>query len=530
MIAPSSTTPPRTLVVGDPVVALGRETLIPDGALIVEGSTIVAAGRRAELEQRGPFDRVLGSTGHFVMPGFVNCHYHSELAIGPGLYQFVFERANVFVHAAMATIDEDDLYVGVLWGLINALKGGQTSTVDMYYGRPGMRDFGCSPALRAYVDSGMRTAFGLVSRDENIYVHESNERFLERLPPDLAGEVRRSPMGYAWPIEEVMASFERLHDDWHGRDDRIRIVTAPDWTPACSDALYQRCRRAADERETQMITHVLETRAEMLYNVKRYGKPALRRLADLGVLSPRTVLEHFVWVTDEELGIFADSGAVASNDPGSNLRLSSGICRVRDIIDSGGRIAFGTDGISFSDREDFFQELRLACYLQRMPDTFDHQRLDSETVLGSAASNGARALGMEDRLGSLEPGRYADLLVIHKERILFPPGRYDAEPFLDVVLDRTEARDIDIVMVHGRPLVERGRVTVVDEDAIRERFAEAVQRIYRPSEDAARSAELGRLVEPYVIDFYRSWYETSIEPASIYNAKRPPVAGAIGAP
>ena len=530
MTAQSPNAPLRTLIVGDPVVALGRETLIPDGALIVEGSTIVAAGARAELQEQGPFDRVLGSTGHFVMPGFVNCHYHSELAIGPGLYQFVFERANVFVHAAMARIDEEDLYVGVLWGLINALKGGQSSTVDMYYGRPGMFEFGCSPALRAYEDIGMRTAFGLVSRDENIYVHESNERFLERLPPDLAGEVRGSPMGYAWPVGDVMASFERLSDEWHGRDDRIRIVTAPDWTPACSDALYQRCRRAADERETQMISHVLETRSEMLYNVRRYGKPALRRLADLGVLNPRTVLEHFVWVTDEELGIFADSGAVASNDPGSNLRLSSGICRVRDIMDSGGRIAFGTDGISFSDHEDFFQELRLACYLQRMPDTFERQRLESEAVLRSASSNGARALGMEDRLGSLEPGRYADLLILDKERILFPPGRYDAEPFLDVVLDRTESRDIDTVMVHGRTVVEGGRVTAVDEDAVKDRFAEAVQRIYRPSEDVVRSAELGRLVEPYVIDFYRPWYRTPIEPASIYNAKRPPVADAIDAP
>ena len=79
------------------------------------------------------------------------------------------------------------------------------------------------------------------------------------------------------------------------------------------------------------------------------------------------MLEHFVWVTDDEIGIFADSGAVASNNPGSNLRLSSGSAGVRDILAAGGRIAFGTDGISFSDREDFFQELRLACYLQRIP-------------------------------------------------------------------------------------------------------------------------------------------------------------------
>ncbi len=513
----------RYLVLGDPVVSLGARTLIPDGALVVQDATIVAAGSRAEMEAMGPFDRVLGSPGHFVLPGFVNCHYHSELAIGPGLYQYIFEKANVHIHAATGDIAEEDLYYGILWGLITAIKGGQTGTVDMYYGRPGLPDFGCEPALRAYQDAGLRTAFGLVSRDQNIYAHEPDEQFLARLPADLAAEVRRSPMGYAWPVDEVMASFERLSARWHGRGDRIAIVTAPDWTPACSDELYTRCRRAADEHGTGLITHVLETRSEMLFNLETYGKTAVRRLADLGVLSPATVLEHFVWVTDEEIGIFADSGAVASNNPGSNLRLSTGICRVRDLMAAGGRVAFGTDGISFSDREDFFTELRLAAYLQRLPRDFGQDRLDSTEVLRAAARNGAQALGLPGKLGSLEPGRYADLLVVAKERILFPPGRFDGEPFLNVVLDRAESRDIDTVMAHGRILMEAGVVTVVDEAQVRARFAEAVtERVYQPSAEVRRWAELGNLVAPYLPEFYRPWYETPVEPAYVYNPRRPP--------
>ena len=516
----------RYLVLGDPVVALGADALIPDGGLIVDGATIVAAGPRAELEAMGPFDRVLGSANHFVLPGFVNCHYHSELAIGPGLYQHIFEKANVHIQGGLGDIAAEDLYYGILWGLVTAIKGGQTATVDMYYGRPGLPDFGCGPALAAYRDAGIRTAFGLVSRDQNIYAHEPDERFLARLPAGLADEVRRSPMGYAWPVDEVMASFGRLFADWHGRDDRIRIVTAPDWTPACSDDLYRRCRRVADEHGTSMISHVLETRSEMLFNLETYGKPAVRRLADLGVLTPATVLEHFVWVTDDELRIFADSGAVASSNPGSNLRLSTGICRVRDIMAAGGRVAFGTDGISFSDRDDFFQELRLATYLQRVPREFGQGRLDSEEVLRAAAVNGAQALGMGDRLGSLEPGRYADLLIMAKERILFPPGRYDGEPFLDVVIDRAESQDIDAVLVHGRVLLEDGRVTVVDEPAVRDRFAEAVrERVYRPSAEVRRWAELGHQVEPYLAELYRPWYQTPIEPAHIYNPRRPPGPG-----
>jgi 5-methylthioadenosine/S-adenosylhomocysteine deaminase len=313
-----------------------------------------------------------------------------------------------------------------------------------------------------------------------------------------------------------------LHARWHGTGDRIRLVTAPDWTPACSDGLYQRCRREADEHGTGMITHVLETRAEMMYNLRAHGKTALRRLADLGVLTEATVLEHFVWVTDDDLAIFAGSGAVASNNPGSNLRLSTGICRVRDIMSTGGRIAFGTDGISFSDRDDFFTELRLACYLQRLPHEFGAGRLDSEQVLRAAAGNGARALGMPGQLGSLAPGHCADLLIVGKERIFFPPGRYDGEPFLDVVLDRAESADIDTVMVGGEVLMSGGRVTVVDEDAVRERFADAMTRVYRPPAQVRRWAELGTLVEPYLYDFYRPWYEAQVEPGYVYNPRRAP--------
>jgi 5-methylthioadenosine/S-adenosylhomocysteine deaminase len=514
---------PRNLVVGDPVVSLSAQALIPDGAVVVDDGVITAVGSRAEMQAFGPFERVLGSGAHFVLPGFVNCHYHSELAIGPGLYQHIFEKANVHIQAATGPIAEEDLYHGVLWGLIAAIKGGQTGTVDMYYGRPSLPDFGCEPALQAYRDAGLRTAFGLVSRDQNTYAHESDAQFLGRLPADLADEVRGSPMGYAWPVDQVMASFRRLHGAWHGRDDRIRIVTAPDWTPACSDDLYRRCRRVADEHGTAMITHALETRAEMMFNLRAYGRTAVRRLADIGVLTPATVLEHFVWVTDDDLRLFADSGAVASNNPGSNLRLSTGICRVRDIMAAGGRIAFGTDGISFSDRDDFFTELRLACYLQRLPRDFTQGRLDSEQVLRAAAGNGAQALGLNGKLGSLEPGKHADLLIVGKDRIFFPPGRYSGEPFLDVVLDRAESADIDTVMVGGRVLMEGGRVTVVDEARVRDRFAEAVtERVYRPTAEVRRWTELGTLVEPYLAGLYLPWYQAEVEPAYVYNPRRPP--------
>ena len=511
---------PRYLIRGDPVIALDAEGVISDGALIVQDKTITAVGPRAELESQGAFDRVIGSADHFVMPGFVNCHYHCETAIGPGLFEHVFERANMYLQGA--AIDEQDLYLGVLQGLLTCIRGGQTATIDMYYGRPQLPDFGANAALRAYETAGLRTAFGLVSRDQNNYVHEPNERFLARLPKDLAAEITASNMGYAWPLDRVFGVYDQLVRDWDGRDDRLRVICAPDWTPACSDDLYRRCRRAADEYATGIATHCLETRAEMMFHQRSYGQPAVERLMNIGLLGPDVSLPHFVWVSDEEIPIFADSGAVASYDPGSNLRLSSGIARFRDITEAGGLMGLGTDGICFSDREDMFQELRLGLYLQRRPHDFEVGRMDSEQTLRTIGRAGARGVRFEGKVGRLALGAFADLLVIKKDRIFSPRRRYVRTPVLDLILDRADSQDIDSVLINGRVVLDEGRITVVDEDKIRADWDRATERVFTVTPEVARGAELGDATLPYINDFYRPWYDAAVDPAHLYNIARPP--------
>ena len=328
----------RTLVLGDPLVVLGDASpgYIRDGALVIEGRRIVRVGRRQELERLGPFDRQIGSPGHAVLPGFINGHYHSGSVLSRGMPQYIFERANVHVHAMWNPVTEEDLYHAVLGNVMNDVKGGQTGFVDLNYGRSGLANFGYDAILQAYQDLGVRVALGVVTRDRNTLVHADDEAFLAMLPSDLAERVRASSMGYAWPVEEVFALYRDLVTRWDKRDGRIRVLLAPDWTPACSDELYVRNRQIADEFGTGIMTHMLETRSEMMYALDSDGKTAMRRLADLGVLGPDVSCSHFVWATDEDISILADTGAVAVNNPGSNLRLSTGIARVRDIMDRGG--------------------------------------------------------------------------------------------------------------------------------------------------------------------------------------------------
>lgn len=512
----------RYLIVGSPVVTLGDEPVLEDGAVIVEDERIVATGSREELERAGPFERVLGSPQHVVMPGFVNAHFHSQSAAGPGLFDTIFEINNVQMNAGSGSPTEEDVYVVTLHALAQAIRGGQTGALDMFYGTPGHELLGADAALRAYADIGFRGALALTCRDRNRFVHEPDDCFLARLPSKLATEVAASGMGYMWPVDDVLATFERLADRWQDRHGRLRVQVGADWTPSCSDELYRRCRGLADAYATGLTSHVLETRAEMVYSLQAHGETAVRRLERLGVLSPSFCAAHFVWATDDDLDVFASSGSVAATCPGSNLRLCAGIARVRDLMARGGRQAFGTDNISFSDDDDFFQELRLACFLQRAPHRIEVGRLDSLEVLRAAGENGARAIGFEGKVGALRPGMFADLLVLRRERMFAPAGRYDNARPLDVILDRADARDLESVLIAGRIVLDEGVLTTVDEALLVEKLRDATTRLYAKSPAGQRLWELGDLVKPTVIDFYRRWYDLPVTPASVYNTALPP--------
>ena len=314
----------RYLIVGDPVVTLGEEAYLSDAALIVEDDRIVAVGPREELERAGPVERVLGSPDHIVMPGFVNAHFHSQSAAGPGLFDTIFEINNVQMNAGSGSPTEEDVYVVTLYALVLAIKGGQTSALDMFYGTSGHELLGAEAALQAYADIGFRGALALTCRDQNHYVHEDDVCFLARLPSDLAAEVAASEMGYARPVDDVLATFERVAERWQGRDGRLRVMVGADWTPSCSDDLYRRCRALAHEYDTGLTSHVLETRAEMVFNVTRYGETAVRRLERLGVLAPDFCAAHFVWATDDDLDVFASSGSVAASCPARTCACARG--------------------------------------------------------------------------------------------------------------------------------------------------------------------------------------------------------------
>lgn len=501
---------------GAAVIPLDGPEVITDGAVVVEGSMIVYVGPEAQIPSHLRTQTSIGGKRTIIMPSFKNGHFHSECWTGQGTSERIFEYTNVLLGVGRGPALERARYLLCLYGLLQCLKGGQTAAIDCFYGDPAGYLNSANVHLQAYADVGMRVSFALSLRDQNLIGHSGDEQLFASLSPEQRRVLAYTDIGYARNLIDITPVFAQLRDRWQGADSRIVISLAPDWTPACSDSLLSAARAFADIEGCGLTTHALETRAELYWNQNVNGKSALRRLSDLGYLHQDVTLGHFVWATDEDIAILAESRAVASYDPGSNLRLSSGIFRATDIAASGARFCIGTDGISAGDREDFFDELRLAGLLQRTPDEFLRHRFDSYTLLRAACVTGAEA-ARHPEAGALRVGSQADFLLLDGRGIAEPTPKFARRDILDTVIDRARREDISHVVLGGRVVVENGRPVGFDEDAILDELSEfPVDAVYPPL--TAQESQVVDVVLQRVSRMYQTWYDTPVtRPASIFN-------------
>jgi len=511
----------RTLFLGDPVVTLEEgNPYIRNGAVLVDGGRIVEVGPQERFADHSAFDKVVGSNDKIVMPGLGNAHLHGENAYGKDVYDAVWEKANVWYHEDLTDAPEEDLYIALVYGFLQNIRNGTTCTLDFFYGRPTMPHLASEIQLRAYEDTGLRTALAISNRDQNIYMHRDNEEVLRPLPPEYADMIRSNPVGYAYPLDQSIGAFEAMSKKYHGRHGRLHVILAPDWTPACSDDLLRRNKQLAGEYDTGIQIHLVETKYEMLWNLKTHGKTGPRRLFDLGFLGEEVSAAHCVWPTDDDIKILADTGTTISNNPGSNLRLTSGISPVRDMINAGVRVALGSDGISLNDDNDLFAEMRLGGLLQRLPGIHSG-RIPSETLLRNACRNSPFASRFPD-VGTLKPGWQADIITLDKSRFYWPPEKFPNASPLDVIVDRAMGYDVQDVMIAGELLMEGRKLTKCDEAKVRAQVAEAAPRIFGVPEKFVAIRPAVQALYDQLMELYGEWDKEPLPPRYQYNIKSTP--------
>ena len=486
--------------------------VLDDGAVAVEGGAVREVGPYAALRARHPQAREMGSADHAVLPGLVNAHQH-----GMGLPYLMLggpDDALELWKPRLLGLGVVDPYLNTLYAAIKQLESGVTTTLHFNTGAPVNYLETVRARLRAYGEAGIRVAFGMEIYDQQNYVYAPDEAFLAGLPADLRGRVLRI-LGErrTLPVPEFLDAFETLwrEQPTHGRARLFVAPFAPQW---CSDDLLRETARLARAHATGVQMHCLETVYQKLYGPRAYGRPVIEHLHALGVLSPAVSLAHGVWITEREMDILREAGAAVVHNASSNLRLRSGILPLLPLRARGVRTGMGMDGLALNDDDDMFQEMRLALRLHRLPG-LGAPALTSEDVLRMATIEGARALGLDGQVGSLEPGKRADLVLLRLDRICEPYCDPDV-PALELIVHRAKAQDVDAVIVDGRPAIEGGRLRSVDRASVVARLREAAAARLTPGAREVRA--LMADLAPYIQKFFAAWELPAADPCYGVNS------------
>lgn len=404
------------------VTADAAGTMIPDGAVAVTGGRLSAVGPSAEIGLAAA--RVIDASGLLLMPGLVNTHCHAADSLFRGLVEDLplepWLRAVWKAEAAILT--PETVLLGGKLGFAELLLGGVTTVMDMFW-HPRQT----VAAARAV---GMRVSTGGIFFDFPGVDH----------------------LDHAGRLAEARAFFE----EFAGAEDVIPAAL-PHGTYTVGPAHLVEAKRLAEAHGALFCTHAAETKAEQADIAGRYGRSVIRHLDALGLLDPRTVLAHCVWLDDEEIAILARTGATVSHNPVSNLKLASGVARVPDLLAAGVRVTLGTDGAISGNDLDLWMALRLAATLHRGV-SLRADAVSTAQALRMATLAGAEALGAADRIGSLEPGKFADMILIDLAR---PHAAPMFDPATHIVFS-TAKSDVRHVFVGGEQVVRDGVLTRLD--------------------------------------------------------------------
>ncbi len=323
---------------------------------------------------------------------------------------------------------------------------------------------------RAYGDVGMRAVLAPAVAD--IVFYEVVPGLMDLLPKELRKRVESIQ---AAPTAELLRLSAETVRRLHGTgNDRIRVALAPTIPTQCTDEFLEGCARLAREHGVGVHTHLSESKIQAITARRRWGKTAVARLEEVGLLGPSFVGAHSVWLTEDDMRRLAAAGGAVAHNPASNLRLGSGIAAVREMLDAGVTVGIGCDGSMSSDNQNLFEAMRIAGLVGNVRFPHDTARwLSALEIWRMATAGGARALGFGADLGAIEPGRKADLVLLRADSTFLRPLN---DVMGSLVYVETGAA-VDTVLVDGRVVVRGGRVLTVDEDRLRARAQEAADRI-----------------------------------------------------
>ena len=420
-----------SLVVTNAIVvtmdAAGR--VIQNGAVAVDGTDIIAADTSEAIGKQFRSADTIDAGGQILMPGLVNTHTHAPMVMFRGLADdlALMDWLNKYIFPAEAkAVSPEMVRVGTRLAALEMIQSGTTTYADMYYFE--------EEIARETRSAGLRAVLG--------------QTIIQFPAPDA-----RTPA-------DSLARTEKFIEEFKG-DPLITPAVAPHAMYTLDGPTLRAARELARRSSVPTLIHLAETRDEVMAAQERFKSSPVSYLDNLGFLGPGVIAAHGVWVNDADIAVLKAREVGVSHNPESNMKLASGTAPVTAYLRAGVALGLGTDGAASNNDLDMFEAMRVASLLHKLQ-TMDPRVVTAKTALEMGTIGGARALGMEKQIGSIERGKRADLIVVNASNARHTP-MYDPISHLVYV---TNGDDVRTTIVNGKVLMRERKVLTLDEHAV----------------------------------------------------------------
>ena len=420
------------LIKGGSIVTVDERDSIVSGDLLIRDGRIESIGKTNVTDAT-----VIDARGCVVLPGFVQTHLHlcqtlfrgaaDDLSLIDWLRKRVWPMEAAHTAASIAA--------SARLGIAELIKGGTTCALTMETVNH------TGEVFRVVEDTGFRATVGKCMMDKGAEV----------------------PPGLQEITADSIAGALELLDKWHGKaNGRIRYCFAPRFAISCTAELLSAVARLAQERGVMIHTHASENKTECALVEQETGMRNIAYLKSVGISGKHVALAHCVHVESDELQLLSSTGTNAVHCPSSNLKLGSGIAPVKEMLEAGVSVSLGADGAACNNRLDMFTEMRTAALLQKV--LHGPEVLPARKALRMATIDGAKAMGLDQEIGSIEPGKRADVVVLDLSTLHATPAPGD---LASAIVYSAQPDDVQTVIIDGR-LVMRDRVLLtLNEDQVR---------------------------------------------------------------
>lgn len=439
------------LIKGGYVITCDKSNqIIENGAVVIESNKIVDVGKCSKIEKKynSKDYEIIDAKGKAVVPGFINTHshtyqnfmkgWHDDLELEPWCNLVLFPIVRLSEKFISNGFNEF-YYYGALLASIEAIKTGTTTILDF--------SANYKMSLKAFDDVGIRGIAGVTLANKWI-------------PEDL---IR--------PPEQVLKDIRESINKWHNsRNGRIKMIYAPSTPYICTEDFLRMIKEQSNETGVPITTHVSEAPYEVELTKKETGLTPVRFLEKVGLLDDRLLAVHCIWLDDEEINMLAKAGVKVSHNPKSNMRLASGIAPIRKMLDKGITVSLATDGAASNDNLDMIETMRAAAFLSKVS-TLKARSLTGKDVLRMATIEGAKAVFMENEVGSIEVGKKADIAIINLQKVHLQP----VCDVINTIVYAANGHDVETVIIDGRVVMRDRKILTVDEQKILDRVKEKIE-------------------------------------------------------